>query len=161
MLLLDCYPPTERSDLLKRAFGHHAHVWILRQVVPGDNTTKDSKTLINLKAQQIARLPKGSLAIHQSEFWAEAQFDAYPTQHAVEIWRLGRDSSHSAFFSPAGFQQALGNWEDRREDFHWPENEHPVAWDFYRDCQQDAVQTEYTGLSAAIDGRVDLSLIHT
>ena len=39
VLLLDCYPPTERSDLLKRAFGHHANVWVLRQVVPGENTT--------------------------------------------------------------------------------------------------------------------------
>jgi hypothetical protein len=60
--------------------------------------------------------------------------------------------------SPTAFLHALETWEDRREDFHWPEADPPVAWDFYMESQQDAAQWVWDGIVAAIDGSVDRKL---
>ena len=155
VLILDAYPPAERRALLGRAFGHAAHVWVLRMAAPGEASTRDHQSLISLKAHRFARLPKGSLAIHSGKCWSEASYDALPTKHAVEVWRIGRADPHRALLGPVEFGAALGNWENRREDFHWPAEEHPVAWDFYRESQQDASQWEWPELVAAIDGSVN------
>jgi ribonuclease HI len=73
----------------------------------------------------------------------------------MEIWRLGRADQQRALVSPTAFLHALGTWEARREDFHWPEEDHPIAWDFYMESQQDAAQRGWDGIVAAIDGSVD------
>ena len=57
--------------------------------------------------------------------------------------------------SPLEFRQALGSWDERREDFHWPGAGYPVAWDYYRESQQDFAQMAWSGMVAAIDGSVD------
>jgi ribonuclease HI len=155
VLLLDAYPPEDRNAVLRRAFGHGNQVWILRLAEPGKASTRDLQSLADLRAQLFARLPKQSLVLHARECWSEGQYDARPSQHATEIWRLGQADPRRALVSPAAFLHALGNWEDRREDFHWPEDEHPMAWDYYCESQQDAVQREWDGIVAAIDGSVD------
>ena len=157
VLLLDAYQPTEREEVLRRAFGHAAQVWILRLAEPGEASTRDHKSLVSLRTQLVARLPKGSLVVHPRECWSEAKFDARPSTHVVEIWRTGRADTRRALLGPADFGQALGDWEHRREDFHWPADEHPMAWDFYRANQQDAAQSDWPldGLVAAIDGSVE------
>ncbi len=68
----------------------------------------------------------------------------------MATWALG---PQRALVSPASFQRALGDWDDWWEDFHWPE-EHPVAWDYFCERQQDAIQMEWDGVVAAIDGGV-------
>ena len=145
ILLLDAFPPGERNALLRRAFGHLAHTWILRLVEPGEASTLDTRCLVNLKAQLFSRLPRHSLVIQARECWCEAQFDAKPTPHAVEIWRLGCADTRRTLVSPLEFRQALGSWNDRREDFHWPGAGYPVAWDYYRESQQDFAQMEWNG----------------
>jgi len=59
------------------------------------------------------------------------------------------------YLSPLAFNEALGEWEHQREDFHWPEASHPVFWDLYRAGQQDFAQEGWQGLVAAIDGSVN------
>jgi len=155
ILLLDAFPPGERNALMRRAFGHLAHTWILRMVEPGEASTRDTRCLVNLKAQLFSRLPRHSLVIQARGCWSEAQFDAKPTPHAVEIWRLGRADAGRLMVSPLEFRQALGSWDERREDFHWPGAGYPVAWDYYRESQQDFAQMAWSGMVAAIDGSVD------
>ena len=98
---------------------------------------------------------KQSLTIHGRNCWSEAQFDAIPGSGTTEIWRLGRASIEEFFLSPHAFVQALGDWELRREDFHWPGDGHPPSWGHYRTGQQDFEQEQWEGLVAAIDGSVD------
>ena len=156
VLLLDAFPPARRADLLRRAFGHRKHVWVIRLAVPCEASQRDRALLQErLKANIFARLKRGSLVVHAVNAWSEAQFDPCPSGNAVEIWRLGQDSGHSSFTVPQVFQQALGTWDARREDFHWPLDEHPEAWQHYRASQQDSIQDSWPGPVAAIDGSVD------
>ena len=153
--LLDAFRPERRADLLRKAFGHPALVWIVRLTVPCEALEHDSQILRAMKAQLYARIPKRAWTVHTRECWTEARYDACQSHHAVEIWRLGRDDVSRAHVSPMDFTQSLGSWEIQREDFHWPADDHPVTWDYYREGQQDAAQDTWNGVVAAIDGSVD------
>ncbi len=108
-------------------------MWILLLEDPGKVLTRDLQSLADLRSQLFACLSKQSLVLNAHECWSEGQYDARPSKHATEIWRLGhwQADPRRALVSPATFLHALGNWEDRREDFHWPEDEHRIAWDCY------------------------------
>lgn len=155
VLLLDAFPPARREILLRKAFGHRELVWIVRLALPTDAQKRDSQILNSMKAQLYARIPKKALTVHSRDCWSEAQYDARQSQHAVEVWRLGRGDASRQFVSPSALAQALGDWEGRREDFHWPAGDPPVAWDYYREAQQDAAQDTWGGVVAAIDGSVE------
>jgi hypothetical protein len=68
---------------------------------------------------------------------------------------MGRADPQRAMVSPTAFLHALGTWEGRRGNFHWPEADHLMAWDFYMESQQDAAQWVWDMIVAAIDGSVD------
>jgi len=155
ILLLDAFPPPERRELLRRATGHGKHVWVLRLVERNEVSSGDHDSLIRAGAVLYTRMSKQSLTIHGRNCWSEAQFDAIPGSGTTEIWRLGRASIEEFFLSPHAFVQALGDWELRREDFHWPGDGHPPSWGHYRTGQQDFEQEQWEGLVAAIDGSVD------
>jgi len=57
---------------------------------------------------------------------------------AAEVWRTGRGDSTTPFLSPADFRQALGSWEEQREDFHWPTMPAPCHLAHFRAALQDA-----------------------
>ncbi len=103
-----------------QAFGHGGNVWILRLAGQGEESTRDLRSLDALRAQLFARLPKRSLVLHARGCWSEAMCDAKPTKCMAEIWRLMRADPSRALASPKVFQAALGKWDERREDFHWP-----------------------------------------
>jgi hypothetical protein len=155
ILLLDAFPPLERWELLRRAAGHVQHVWVLRMAEQSEASSADFEYLVRLKAQLYSRMSKRSLTVHCRSCWCEAQFDAVAAKSTAEVWRLGRASTADFYLSPTAFIEALGDWEVRREDFHWPADDHPVSWDHYRAGQQDFVQEEWGGLVAAVDGSVD------
>ena len=157
ILLLDAFPPLERRELLRRAAGHVQHVWVLRMAEQSEASSADFEYLVRLKAQLYSRMSKRSLTVHCRSCWCEAQFDAVAAKSTAEVWRLGRASTADFYLSPTAFIEALGDWEVRREDFHWPAEDHPVSWDHYRAGQQDFVQEEWGGLVAAVDGSVDRS----
>ena len=154
VLLLDAYPWEQHDALLRKAFGHADLVWVIRLAEPRAECQRDTQLLKSLRARLYARLPRASLIGHVSACWSEAKYDATPSLHPAEIWRLGRDSSLRPHLAPIAFTQALGDWKEWREDFHWPPEEHPVEWEHYRDGQQDRAQDEWEGLVAAIDGSV-------
>ena len=54
-----------------------------------------------------------------------------------------------------GVQQALGDWQVPRYDFHWREGPLPFALQLYRAHQQDAAQYAWLGWVAGTDGSVD------
>jgi hypothetical protein len=83
---------------------------------------------------------------------SEAIYDAKPTKCVAEIWSLGRADPSRALVSPAGFKAALGEWDERREDFHWPMKACTAALEYHRSTQQDAVQFEWERVIASIDG---------
>ena len=157
ILILDAYPPIERKALLRRAAGHVRHVWVMRMAERDEASSADLELLVRLGAQPYTRMSKRSLTVHNQSCWCEAQFDAIAAKSTAEVWRLGRANAEEFYLSPSAFKEALGDWELRREDFHWPEDDHPVSWDYYRAGQQDFVQEEWEGLVAAVDGSVDRS----
>ena len=112
----------------------------------------DHSHLVRCGAQLYAQLPKGSLTIHCSGCWAEAQFDALPAKTPTEIWRLGRANIDDLYLSRRAFQDSLGEWKFQREDFHWPRPGHPECWSFYRAGQQDSERETWAGVVAAVDG---------
>ena len=154
VLLLDSYAWDQHEGMLRKAFRHKDLVWVLRAVEARDECKRDESLLRRLKAQLYARLPKGGLKAHVKECWSEARLDAAASPYPTEIWRLGQDDSRRPFLPPSVLVQALGSWDERREDFHWPKAVHPIEWDLYREGQQDRVQDEWTGVVAAIDGSV-------
>ena len=118
-------------------------------------SSADLDTLVRLGAQLFSRMSKRSLTIHGRSCWREAQFDALTAKGTAEVWRVGRADTKEFYLSPTAFREALGDWEQRREDFHWPADDHPASWDHYRAGQQDFVQEGWEGLVAAVDGSVD------
>ena len=157
ILILDAYPPLERKALLRRAAGHVRHVWVMRMAEQNEASSVDLELLVRLGAQPYTRMSKRSLTVHNRSCWCEAQFDAMAAKSTAEVWRLGRANAEEFYLSPSAFKEALGDWELRREDFHWPADDHPVSWDYYRAGQQDFVQVDWEGLVAAVDGSVDRS----
>ncbi len=97
--------------MLRRSFGHGAHVWVLRLVVRGEECTSDLRSLVALRAQLFARVPKRSPVLHANESWSEAIYDAKPTKCVAERWRPGQADASRALVSPADFQDAMGKWE--------------------------------------------------
>jgi hypothetical protein len=68
----------------------------------------------------------------------------------------GQDDPRRVLVNPHAFQVALCEWEERREDFHWPATECTVARNNYRSCQQDAVQFEWEWLRLSTGKDPDL-----
>lgn len=155
ILLLDAYPPPDRKGLLRRAAGHARHIWVLRMIGRDEASSADLEALVSLGAQLYARLSKRSFVTHVRNCWCEAKYDAQPAKGTAEVWRLGRANLEEFYLSPHAFKEALGDWEQLREDFHWPAENRPPSWDHYRAGQQDYVQESWEGLVAAIDGSVD------
>ena len=155
VLLLDTFPKEQHEALLRRATGHTRHVWIVRMVGRDEASSVDQSRLVRCGEQLYARLPKGSLTIHCSSCWAEAQYDALPAKAPAEIWRLGRANIDELYLSQRAFQDSLGDWKFRREDFHWPSPDHPVCWSLYRANQQDSEREGWAGIVAGVDGSVD------
>jgi hypothetical protein len=125
--LPDAYAPKDRSKVLRRAFGHETHVWILRQAERSEAATRDPRKVVALKAHQYARLPEGSFVTHDQECWAEARYDAKRVKCPVEIWRPGPPIA--GLIKSCLFQLAVGKWEDRRKGFQWPDGAYTIAWD--------------------------------
>ena len=113
ILLLDAFPKEAREALLRRATGHTKHVWVLRMVERNESSSTDHSRLVRCGAQLYAHLPKGSLTVHTSACWSEAQFDALPAKTPAEIWRLGRASLEELYLSRRAFQDSLGEWKYR------------------------------------------------
>ena len=154
ILILDAFPTAEREALLRRATGHTKHVWVLRMAERNESSSTDHSRLVRCGAQLYAHLPKGSLTVHNSACWSEARFDALPAKTPAEIWRLGRANVEELFLSRRAFQDSLGEWKHRREDFHWPGPGHPESWTHYRAGQQDSERESWAGVVAAVDGSV-------
>jgi hypothetical protein len=108
VLLLDAELPKDREVVLRKAFGHGSHVWILRLAGRGEEPTRDIRSLVALLAQLFARLPRRSLVLHAKECWSEATYDAKPTKCVADLWRLVRADPNRALVSPQVFQAALG-----------------------------------------------------
>ncbi len=53
--------PEERRYILTQALGHTTHVSILRILCPVAAKTRDFRTLVELRAQRLASLPKCNL----------------------------------------------------------------------------------------------------
>ena len=80
MLLLDAYLPRDREAVLFKAFGHGTNIWILLLVERGEECTSDLRSLVALRAQLFARLPKPSFVLHAKACWSEAVYVAKPTK---------------------------------------------------------------------------------
>ena len=109
ILLLDAYPPSARSALLRRAGGHVRHVWVIRMVGPDAASSADRDSLVRFGARLYARMSKRSLTIHCRSCWCEAKYDALVAKGTAEIWRLGRANVEDFYLSPTAFIQALGD----------------------------------------------------
>ena len=101
---------------------------------------------------------------------------------AAEVWRTGRGDASGLFLSSPDFRQALGSWEEQREDFHWPaapfschlaqfraalqdahcstwEAEHPGAWVGATDGSFDkATETMGAGATVGMGRTADKSI---
>ena len=101
--LLDAFAPEDRRRVLRRAFGHEAHVWILRQAERREAVKRDLRYVVALKAQPFARLPVGSLVAYDKECWAEARYDTRRVMCPAETWRLGGGDPQQARINSCSF----------------------------------------------------------
>jgi hypothetical protein len=103
------------------------HVWVLRIAGRGEESPRDLRSLVALRVQLFARVPK----LHAKECLSVVMYDARLTNCVAEIGRAGRADPSRALVSPMVFQAALRKWDERREGFHRPMNECTVALENY------------------------------
>ena len=156
LLLLDSFDPDTRHGVLQQAFKHPKEVWVLRQNSPLSSSAADMRMLTRLGARLCAQLPKKSLIHHSVRCWSESSWDTVPAQHSAQVWLLGNfNSVNSKLLLPLALQQALGDWQIQRYDFHWREGVLPLALQLHRANQQDAIQYTWLGWVAGTDGSVN------
>ena len=81
--------------------------------------------------------------------------NALQAKAPAEIWRLGRTNIDELYLSQRTFQDSLGDWKFRREDFHGHSPDHSVCWSLYRAGQQDSERERWAGVVARVDGSVN------
>jgi len=155
VLLLDAIPPDMRNQLLSKAFNHDAWVWIIRLDKHTQQSVNDRNQLSKLKATLYAQFPAKELLQQKSGCWSTAMYDAQPSEAKTQVWRLGRCDIMQPLLAPSVFRRLLGDWTERREDFHFPADPTPEAMRHYRAAQQDARQYSFEGIVVAVDGSVD------
>ena len=159
LLLLDSFSPESRQNVLQSASNHGACVWILRQDQRKESALQDRRTLCSLGATLSALIPAKSLVLHGDGCWEEAKWDACPSAHATQLWRLSCASNPELSRNdeqPSDVQQSLGQWEQTRYDFHWCDQPIPRALLLHHEHQQDAIRFNWPvdGLVAWTDGGV-------
>jgi hypothetical protein len=93
-----------------------------------------------------------SKVVHQTAWWADAQWDSYPTGMPVQLWKLERPSAATPTF--LNLPLILGSWETKLYDFHYFNGEAPSALQLHWENQQDAIQHTWKGHTAGTDGGV-------
>ena len=166
LLLLDSFEPSKREQIIQQAAEHNNEVWILRLDRPSNSAALDMQLIRSKRATLTAVLPSKSLILHSPSCWSEAKWDAAPSEHAAQIWRLLPQNSQSTanfartgavgYANPPLLQHQLGDWLIRRYDFYSCVGNPTRSLQCYRTRQQDACQYSHSGLLAATDGSVNL-----
>ena len=155
LLLLDSIEPDLRQEWLHKAAEHTKRVLILRSHKPSMAASEDLRTLAKLKARCIAIIPAGYMLLHIPGFWQNAEWDCRASEHAAQIWLFGDSEPESIHASRIDLSlEALGDWSNRRYDFHWCHDSDrvPPTLCLYRQFQQDALQYTFPGLVGGTDG---------
>jgi ribonuclease HI len=156
LLLLDCFAPEDRPNILEQAAKHGHPVWVLRLDQPSRRAIVDIRKLQELRAQRVVDLPAKSLVHHNTQCWSAAQWDSQGSRYISQFWLLRPPSgSDVAYTDPNIVREQLGSWDNRRYDFHYNPDSSTHRLKSYRACQQDAVLYTGHGLFGGCDGSAD------
>ena len=88
LLLLDCFAPEDRPNILEQAAKHGHTVWVLRLDQPSRWAISDIRKLRELRAERVVDLPAKSLVHHNAQCWSAAQWDSQSSRYNSQFWLL-------------------------------------------------------------------------
>jgi len=156
LLLLDCFAPEDRPNILEQAAKHGHTVWVLRLDQPSPWAISDIRKLRELRAERVVDLPAKSLVHHNAQCWSAAQWDSQSSRYNSQFWLLRPPSGPGVTYTdPNAVREQLGSWDNHRYDFHYNSESSTHRLNSYRACQQDAVLFTGHGLFGGCDGSAD------
>ena len=158
LLLLDSFAPRQRPTILDRAQQHKKNVWILRYENTNKQSLDDLRSLRQHQAHLIKLIPRQNQVVHATDCWSEARWDGHESVCATQLWLIENENKEINYskIRPLDLHHKIGDWNQRRYDFHLHKALPSSLLHLYRQNQQDALRYGWDGIVAASDGGADL-----